>query len=164
MTLTELNQLSLQAFVTVCEPLLEHCDWVLPQLAATRPFMSVEDMQHKLGLALKSAPLALQKQALCLHPKLGVGKAQPGFSQSEQAQAGLSQLSDEELLQFQTLNQAYETKMGFPFVVAVTGLNKSQILELMAVRVQSTEAAEWPIALNELIKIAQIRVKKLITD
>lgn len=164
MTLTELNQLSVQAFVAACEPLLEHCDWVLPQLAATRPFMSIEDMQHKLGLALKSAPLALQKQALCSHPKLGVGKAQPGFSQSEQAQAGLTQLSDEELLRFKTLNQAYEAKMGFPFVVAVTGLNKTQILELMAERLAANEAEEWPIALRELIKIAQIRVKKLITD
>ena len=164
MTLMQLNQLSLRDFVSVCEPLLEHCDWVLPQLAASRPFMSVADMQHKLELALKSAPITLQKQALCLHPKLGVGKAQPGFSQAEQAQAGLSQLSDAELLQFQTLNQAYETKMGFPFVVAVTGLNKTQILELMALRVQSTQAVEWPIALKELIKIAQIRVKKLITD
>lgn len=162
MTLDELNKLPPKAFVEQCELLLEHCDWVLPILAESRPFMSSLDMQNKLAVAIKNAPLDLQKQALKLHPKLGVGKAQPGFSQSEQQQAGLSSLNEDELMLFKKLNQEYENKMGYPFVVAVTGMNKSQILKLMQQRLNHAEEIEWPVSVAELIKIAQIRVTKLI--
>ena len=162
MTLDEINTLSIQSFSEQCEPLLEHCDWVLPMLADSRPFMSVLDMQNKLAVAIKNAPLGLQKQALQLHPKLGVGKAQAGFSQSEQKQAGLSNLTEDELQLFKQLNRDYENKMGYPFVVAVTGMNKKQILSLMEVRLNQSEEKEWPVSVVELIKIAQIRVNKLI--
>lgn len=162
MTLNELNHLSLQAFEDECAPLLEHCDWVLPMLASSRPFMSVADMQNKLAVAMNNAPVGLLKQALQQHPKLGVGKAQAGFSQSEQQQAGLSNLSDQEYNLFKQLNRDYENKMGYPFVVAVTGMNKTQILEEMQRRLNQTEEQEWPISVAELIKIAQIRVNKLV--
>ncbi|GAB6070596.1 hypothetical protein JCM30760_16930 [Thiomicrorhabdus hydrogeniphila] len=162
MTLDELNKLPTKSFLEQCKSLLEHCDWVLPVLEESRPFMSALDMQNKLAVAIKNAPLGLQKQALQLHPKLGVGKAQPGFSQSEQQQAGLSSLSEDELMLFKKLNHEYENKMGYPFVVAVTGMNKTQILTLMQQRLNQTEEIEWPVSVAELIKIAQIRVKKLI--
>lgn len=162
MTLDELNRLPVNAFLETCEPLLEHCDWVLPALAEARPFMSVSDMQNKLAVVMKSASIELQKKALQLHPKLGVGKAQPGFSQSEQKHAGLSSLTESELKLFKDLNREYEAKMGYPFVVAVTGMHKAQILALMQTRLNQSPEYEWPISVAELIKIAQIRVSKLI--
>jgi len=116
MKLDELNKLPEKVFLEQCKLLLEHCDWVLPLLAESRPFMSVSDMQNKLAVAINNAPLGLKKQALQLHPKLGVGKTQPGFSQSEQQQAGLSSLNEDELMLFKTLNREYENKMGYPFV------------------------------------------------
>jgi len=162
MTIEELNELALKDFKAQFEVLLEHCDWVLPLLANSRPFMSIEDMNNKLEIAMINAPVGLQKNALQLHPKLGVGRAEPGFSQSEQKQAGLSNLSDGELALFKKLNRAYETKMGYPFVVAVTGMNKQQILKLMEARLETEESLEWKTSLEELIKIAQIRVTKLV--
>jgi len=162
MTIEELNALPLKDFKQQFETLLEHCDWVLPLLANSRPFMSVEDMNNKLEIAMINAPVGLQKNALQLHPKLGVGRAQPGFSQSEQKQAGLSNLSDQELALFKQLNREYENKMGYPFVVAVTGMDKQQILELMDARLKTQENLEWQTSLEQLIKIAQIRVTKLV--
>jgi len=162
MTIEELNDMSLQGFQKQFETLLEHCDWVLPLLANARPFMSVQDMNAKLAVAMINAPVGLQKSALQCHPKLGVGKAQPGFSQSEQKQAGLSNLSERELALFTQLNGDYENKMGYPFVVAVTGMSKQQILELMHVRLNTEAGLEWQTSLEELIKIAQIRVTKLV--
>lgn len=161
MTLDELNRLSTEAFIHKCEPLLEHCGWALTQLADARPFASVSEMQDRLADLILNAPDELKMQALLMHPKLGAGKAQPGFSQSEQAQAGLTQLTDEELDLFTQLNSRYEARMGYPFVVAVTGMNKADILDLMALRSVQPKEAEWPIAVTELIKIAQIRVAKL---
>lgn len=162
MTLDKLNNVSRHTFLKTCEPLLEHCHWVLPVLADARPFMSIADIQNKLAFVINGAPVVLQKQALQQHPKLGVGKAEPGFSQSEQEQAGLSHLTESEHELFQQLNADYEHKMGYPFVVAVAGLNKTQILEIMQTRLDQSEESEWLVSLDELIKIAQIRVTKLV--
>ncbi len=79
MTLMELNQLSESQFVEACAPLLEHCEWVLPKLAAVRPFASLAVMQERLAQLIQAAPLEQQHEALCQHPKLGVGRAQPAF-------------------------------------------------------------------------------------
>ncbi|MBF6058487.1 MULTISPECIES: 2-oxo-4-hydroxy-4-carboxy-5-ureidoimidazoline decarboxylase [Thiomicrorhabdus] len=162
MTLDELNQLDESEFVDFCKDLLEHCEWVLPTLASRRPFASVSEIQFALQQLLLSASMEQQKVALCEHPKLGVSQAQPGFSSSEQQQAGLNELSAEEMELFAQLNLAYEDKMGFPFVVAVSGMNKEQILRLMQQRLGFSTDDEWPIALRELIKIAKLRVEKLI--
>ncbi|QAB15943.1 2-oxo-4-hydroxy-4-carboxy-5-ureidoimidazoline decarboxylase [Hydrogenovibrio thermophilus] len=164
MTLMELNQLSESQFVEACAPLLEHCEWVLPKLAAVRPFASLAVMQERLAQLIQAAPLEQQHEALCQHPKLGVGRAQPGFSQSEQKGAGLSQLTEPEMALFAELNERYESKMGFPFVVAVAGMTKETILEQMRSRSEATPEQEWPVALAELIKIAQLRVCKLVSD
>ncbi|WP_319381157.1 2-oxo-4-hydroxy-4-carboxy-5-ureidoimidazoline decarboxylase [Thiomicrorhabdus sp.] len=162
MTLNDLNELDEKAFVAFCSDLLEHCDWVLPVLAGRRPFSSIPEMQTQLRQLLIEAPFELQKVALCQHPKLGVSLAQPGFSSSEQRQAGLSDLSADEMALFAQLNKAYEDKMGFPFVVAVSGKNKEQILQLMRQRLDHAMEEEWPIALRELITIACLRVEKLV--
>lgn len=164
MTLDQLNELSLKEFIEVTEPLLEHCDWVLPSLANSRPFMSLADMQNKLAISILNASTKNQIDALRMHPKLGVGKAEPGFSQSEQKQAGLSNLSSEELALFQKLNLSYENKMDYPFVIAVTGMSKDEILSKMALRIEGEKEKELPIAIFELIKIAQIRVAKLFNE
>lgn len=163
-TLEAINQLPLKSFVEVTAPLLEHCEWALPDLASSRPFASAKEMKKKLALILQNAPHEKQREALIQHPKLGVGKAQPGFSQSEQQQAGLTQLSNEEMALFTELNHVYETKMGFPFVITVTGLNKSQILAAMQCRIKNDQQTEFQTALQELIKIAQLRVEKIMIE
>lgn len=161
-TLEDINQLPLKGFIEVTSPLLEHCGWALPNLASSRPFSSVDEMQKKLALILQQASKEKQLDALIQHPKLGVGKAQPGFSQGEQQQAGLTQLSEEEMALFAELNERYEEEMGFPFVIAVSGLNKSQILSAMQSRMENDRHTEFQTALQELIKIAQLRVQKII--
>lgn len=161
-TLEELNQLPFKKLLEMLSPLLEHCEWALPDLAGSRPFYSTEEMQKKLALILSNASKEQQLQALIQHPKLGIGKAQPGFSQKEQQQAGLSQLTEDEMKLFAELNKSYEEKMGFPFIIAVTGLTKSNILKAMQKRIENTSETEFKTALAELIKIAQLRVKKIV--
>lgn len=162
MTLNELNQLSTTEFVEISRPLLEHCEWALTQLAEHRPFHSGEELQDVLAELIYQADEILQLEALRAHPKLGVGSAQPGFSQEEQQQAGLKQLTYEELELFKTLNEAYEQKFGFPFVITVTGLTKDEILNAMQTRLNSETDLEFDTAMKALVKIAQLRVHKLI--
>jgi len=160
-TLDELNRLSLRDFLDLSQPLLEHCEWALPELAHSRPFSSIKEIQTKLSLIISLGSDEQKMLALCQHPKLGIGKAQPGFSQQEQVQAGLSQLTADEMALFTDLNNQYELKMGFPFVVAVTGMAKQSILELMQHRLQLTREEELPTAMQELTKIASLRVQKI---
>lgn len=163
MDIQTLNQLSEKAFIDACQPLLEHCEWVLPKLANERPFADIEGMQNVLESIVRVAPESLQLAALRDHPKLGASQAQPGFSQSEQQKAGLGSLTADEFERFADLNERYEALWGYPFVVAVSGLDKTRILSLMEERLHSAKQEEWETALNELIKIAKIRVAKLIS-
>jgi OHCU decarboxylase len=160
-TIIELNQLPTKTFIEITTPLLEHCEWVLPALSNSRPFSSKQDMKQKLALIINNAPKEKQLQALKLHPKLGIDKIQTGFSQSEQRSAGLMDLSEDEASKLKRLNKEYELKMNFPFIIAVKGLNSDQILSALEDRITKDPNTEFQTALEELIKIAQIRIEKI---
>ena len=99
------------------------------------------------------------------HPDLA-GKAQIAGeltqdSSDEQASAGLDQCSAEEYQRFQSLNDEYHEKFRFPFVVAVRGSSRAEILEIFARRLDNTEAIEFETALSEIHKIARLRMDAL---
>ena len=99
------------------------------------------------------------------HPDLA-GKAQIAGeltqdSSDEQASAGLDQCSAVEYRRFQSLNDEYHEKFGFPFVVAVRGSSRAEILEIFARRLDNTEAIEFETALSEIHKIARLRMDAL---
>jgi 2-oxo-4-hydroxy-4-carboxy-5-ureidoimidazoline decarboxylase len=92
----------------------------------------------------------------------------PGFlaglsahSQSEQTGAGLSAVSDEERAEFARLNSAYKEKFGFPFIVAVRGLSKDDILRQFRARLGHDRETEFATAMSEIHKIARLRLLNL---
>ncbi|ACX95682.1 2-oxo-4-hydroxy-4-carboxy-5-ureidoimidazoline decarboxylase [Halothiobacillus neapolitanus] len=164
MTIVKINGLSAEAFVADFKPLLEHAEWAIDRLAASRPFANHDDLNQKIAEIVRSADAAEKRSALIHHPKLGSGVRIQGFSSSEQSQAGLHALTADEFAQFEKDNVDYEQKMGFPFVVAVTGLDKQEIMQLLELRMKNDPSVEFVIAIDELIKIACIRVAKLVPD
>lgn len=163
-TLDQINALPVGGFVTYCQDVLEHCEWVLPLLAAARPFERIDDMQQTLAALLDKASPEKRDQAIKGHPKLAANQAVAGFSQNEQRKAGLLDLSVDEMAHFVALNTQYEQKHGFPFVIAVTGMNKADILGALENRWHNPTEQEWQTAYAEAIKIAQLRVQRLIRD
>ena len=99
------------------------------------------------------------------HPELGKKLQKKEkltkFSKEEQKSAGLDQCSDEEFEILTNLNNTYRSKFEFPFIIAVKGLNKNQIIDNMKKRVNNLKSVEFETAINEIHKIAQLRIKDL---
>jgi OHCU decarboxylase len=90
------------------------------------------------------------------------GKLTPG-STTEQASAGLDVLSDAERAEFRALNASYRERFGFPFIMAVKGRSKAEILAAFHARLAKPRAAEIQTALTEIEKIALLRLQAILT-
>ena len=99
------------------------------------------------------------------HPELGKKLQKKEkltkFSKDEQKSAGLDQCSDEEFKILTNLNNEYRLKFKFPFIIAVKGLNKNQIIDNMQKRVNNSKTKEFETAISEIHKIAELRIKDL---
>ena len=162
----EVNALSDEAFVARFGGLFEHSPWVAEWVLVKRPFYSVDAMLTFMEKAVVRGGWRRQLQLLRSHPRLadkvaiadGLTKA----SASEQASAGLDQLTPEEYTRFNELNKAYDEKFGFPFIICVRlAGGKSGILAAMEARLQDTAAGQRTAALNEVFQIARLRLKDL---
>jgi 2-oxo-4-hydroxy-4-carboxy-5-ureidoimidazoline decarboxylase len=115
--------------------------------------------------ALKDAVVAAGRNAqltlIRAHPDLaGRVKLSPD-SASEQAGAGLDHCTGAEMEEFLVLNARYRQKFGFPFIKAVRGFGRGQILEEFRLRVENDTETEFATALAEIHKIARLRLSDL---
>jgi 2-oxo-4-hydroxy-4-carboxy-5-ureidoimidazoline decarboxylase len=106
------------------------------------------------------------KMSLILeHPELGIKKGLQNnltaHSKKEQNRAGLDSLSGSDFNLLSSLNKEYMNKFKFPFIIAVSGLNKEEVFRNIQVRLQNTVEKEFNTALEEIHKIAEIRLKNL---
>ena len=144
----------------------EHSPWVAERVA---PFATeVDDVERIATLMEDCVDNAATEQQLALiraHPDLA-GKAQVAGdltveSTEEQSSAGLDHCSKVEYERFQALNDAYKDKFGFPFVMAVRGSNRADILEAFSARLQNDYDLEFETALEEIHKIARLRLEAM---
>ena len=83
-------------------------------------------------------------------------------SASEQSGAGLDSLTVDEFERLQQLNQAYRTKFGFPFLFAVKGSTKHDVLAALAGRLSATPDHELAEALRQVCRIAWFRLQDVV--
>jgi 2-oxo-4-hydroxy-4-carboxy-5-ureidoimidazoline decarboxylase len=96
---------------------------------------------------------AEQLEALDAHPAIG---ARAGLSERSAAEQGAD--ADPVILtELAYLNQVYEEKFGFRFVVFVDGRPKKEVLEVLRGRLERTREQELETALGELVAIARDR-------
>ncbi len=96
--------------------------------------------------------------------KLALSGGLTANSSQEQAGAGLDQCSPRELKKFKKYNAAYGEKFGFPFIVAVKGLSRKDILKAFKKRLKNSEAEERQTALEQIHKIAAFRIESYFND
>lgn len=100
------------------------------------------------------------------HPDLGFKRDKydelTSHSQNEQRSAGLNSLSKNEYETFHQLNNDYKQRFKFPFILAVYKKNKFQILEIFKNRNKNSLDEEFNEAINQVHKIAEIRIRKII--
>ncbi len=106
--------------------------------------------------------LAVLKAHPDLAGKLAVARRLTAQSTAEQASAGLDALTDAERARFTELNEAYLAKFGFPFIIAVRGLDKARILSAFEERLANSREAELSAAAAEVETIARLRLEQML--
>jgi 2-oxo-4-hydroxy-4-carboxy-5-ureidoimidazoline decarboxylase len=86
------------------------------------------------------------------------------LSRQEQGRSGLLDCSPEEFAQLQALNRRYVEKFGFPFILAVRGLDRGAIIAAFARRVQQEGEAEMAEALRQIARITGLRLEALVEE
>ncbi len=160
--MTDINQMSQPTFVTALGAVFEETPEVAAAIWHERPFADVGSLHGAMVAVVKAWPAAAQLRLILAHPELGSRVRMAEASVQEQAGAGLSGLSAEEFERFERLNNAYKQKFGFPFVMAVKGRDKAQILAAFDERLVNSADEERVRSLSEIFKIAEFRLNDLI--
>ena len=163
MTIEEVNALSPEAFVARFGFLFEGSPWVVEGAAPNRPFETLGGMQAFLARELFFSSDEQKLAVFRAHPKLAEKVTLTKESAAEQASAGLDALTPEEFERFGRLNAAYETRFGFPFIIAVRAAGgKAGVLQAMQTRLDNTDAQERRAALDEVVKIVGLRLQDVV--
>jgi OHCU decarboxylase len=167
-TLAQINAFPGEEFVRVVGPVFEHSPWIAEAGWQKRPFPDLEHLHAALMDVVRESGEAKQVQLIQAHPDLVGRAALAGTltpeSNREQAGAGLGRLSPEEIAVFQKNNQLYREKFGFPFVICARLNKKEAILKGFEARLENTREREIKAALEEIGKIARLRLQDLILD
>ena len=162
LTLEFLNTLDRDEFAACLGDIYEHSPWIAGTAFERKPFASVTALHAAMQAVVTEAPEEARLGLLRAHPDLAGKAAVAGdltaASSIEQATAGLDRLTTEEMGRFQTLNEAYRTRFGFPFIMAVRHAGKARILAAYEGRLGNDPATEIAAALAEVGKIAWMRL------
>jgi OHCU decarboxylase len=155
-----------EEFITEFGDIFEESAWVAEDAFALElgpAHDSAEGVHNALCRAFRAASHEKRLAVLCAHPDLAGKLAQQGeltqSSTQEQASAGLDNLSAQEVSHFTKMNSAYTEKFGHPFIIAVKGLNKQEILKAFQARIENNPDAEFAEACRQVEKIAILRLR-----
>ena len=173
-TLEQLNRLAAQdvpAFVDTLRGIYEHSPWIPARAAKLAPFPTITALKQALQGVVTAAERAEQLQLIRAHPELAGKAAIAGEltveSTGEQAKAGLNLCTPDEFATLQNLNNDYNSKFGFPFILAVKGatgkgLTRQQIIATFSRRLRNQVEDELREALRQIGRIAEMRINDLL--
>jgi 2-oxo-4-hydroxy-4-carboxy-5-ureidoimidazoline decarboxylase len=161
--------MSEQDFISRYGGIYEHSAWVAEEAAPiVDTTTDIEALASVMADCVDNASSERQLALIRAHPDLA-GKASiagtlTADSSTEQASAGLDQCSPVEFARFQALNSGYWEKFGFPFVMAVRGSTRTDILGAFEARLKNDYDEEFETALAEIHKIARLRLAAMEAD
>lgn len=164
--LAQLNAMPREMFRSTLAGIFEHSPWVPDRAWSRRPFAAVSALHDAMCEAVANADRQEQIALIRAHPQLAGKAAVRGelssASTAEQAGAGLDQCSADEYAKITELNTAYMEKLGFPFILAVSGHTRLSIIDALSKRVNNNADAEFAEALRQIEKIAGFRLEALL--
>ena len=159
--LSTLNTCSEDEFHASLSVLFEHAPILMGHLFRDRPYASWDSMLAHARELLACAEEAEQVIILGAHPKIGAPKnTLSALSRAEQSHGGPS-TSPETLARLRELNEAYDAKFGFTFMIFVNGRPRHALLPEFEQRLQNTRAEEIRLGLDALIAVARDRLASL---
>jgi 2-oxo-4-hydroxy-4-carboxy-5-ureidoimidazoline decarboxylase len=158
-SLSDVNKMSAAEFVAAFGDIAEHSPWV-----AERAYGREGILHDRLTSAVLTASEVQQLSLLRAHPDLATRAKLTTDSTNEQKGAGLDTLSAAEFAKFTTLNDQYKEQNGFPFIYAVKGATKHQILESFEKRIHNSREDEFQVALEQVCKIIGFRLEARVEE
>jgi len=161
--INKINKLSEREFAKVFANIFENASWIAKKLYNQKPFNSFEELSSKMIKIFDDSSKEKKIEILNSHPDLAdktkIALLTPD-SKKEQNSAGLDQCTESEFKEFKKLNLIYK-KFGFPFILAVKGKNKNEILNNFRKRVSSSSQIEFEEAIKQVKKIASLRLQEI---
>jgi N-carbamoyl-L-amino-acid hydrolase len=166
-TLAQLNAAAADDAVALLDGIYEHSPWIAAAAMVERPFGDLAHLERALVDATRAGGRDAQLALLRAHPKLAgkamVAGALTAESTDEQARSGLTQCSPEEFARLHALNDAYDARFGWPFILAVRGptgrgLTRAEIIETFERRLANDAEAEFEECLRNVHRIAELRL------
>jgi len=161
--INKINKFSKSEFTKVFANIFENASWIAEKLYGQKPFSSYEELSLKMINIFETCSKEKKLEILNAHPNLAdktrISSLTPD-SKQEQHNAGLDQCTEVEFNEFKKLNDVYK-KFGFPFILAVKGKNKNEILNNFRKRVLSEPEIEFGEAIKQVKKIASLRLESL---
>ncbi len=162
--LNKINKLDQNEFTDFFGNIFENASWIAEKLYKQKPFNNFQDLSEKMHNIFDGAGSEVKLKILNSHPDLAnkarIGSLTPD-SNKEQKNAGLDQCSEKEFSEFKDLNNKYKVKFGFPFIIAVKGKNKIEILNNFRKRILFNKKDEFFEAIKQVKIIASLRLQEL---
>ena len=161
-SINEINQLTKNDFIDIFGNVFEKTYWIADKAFNLKPYRNFNELLSTLIEIYENSSKEDFLKIFNSHPELAVEKKLTDDSRIEQNNANLNQCSDREFTEFTKLNMYYKKKFGFPFIVAVRGKKKEEILENFRQRFTNDANREFNEAKEQVKKIATFRLNGII--
>ena len=161
-SIEKVNQLTENDFIDVFGNVFEKTNSIASKAFNLKPY---KDFNELISTIIKIYENSSKEDCLKIfneHPELAVEKKLTEDSRIEQKGANLNRCNNEEFSEFQNLNYDYKKKFSFPFIIAVKGKNKDEILTNFRKRIKNEINLEFEEAKNQVKKIATFRLNEII--
>ena len=161
-SIDKFNKLSKTEFISIFGNIFEKTEWIAEKCYESKPYNNLDELVSKMMKIFENIEKERHLEILNSHPDLAVEKKLTKDSKNEQKNASLNQCTDKEFIEFKKLNEEYKKKFGFPFIIAVKGKNKEEILNSFRQRITNNINLEFEEAKKQVKKIASFRLSEII--
>ncbi len=156
------NKLSKTEFISTFGNIFEKTEWIAERCYESKPYNNLDQLVSKMMEIFENTEKKRHLEILKSHPDLAVEKKLTKDSRNEQKNVSLDQCTNGEYREFKKLNEEYKKKFGFPFIIAVKGKNKEEILNSFRQRITNNINSEFEEAKKQVKKIASFRLSEII--
>ena len=161
-SIDKVNNLRKSDFISIFGNVFEKTQWIAEKAYNSKPYKDFEGLFSKMMEIFENSKKERHLEILNAHPDLAVEKKLTEDSKNEQKNASLNQCTNEEFVEFRKLNNEYKKKFEFPFIIAVKGKNKEEILNNFRQRLINNINLEFKEAKKQVKKIASFRLSEII--
>ena len=162
-SIEKVNQLSENEFISTFGNVFEKTNWIANKAFNLKPYNNFEELISTIIKIYENSSREDCLKIFNAHPELAIEKKLTEDSHKEQKSANLNRCNDEEFNEFKNLNYEYKKRFGFPFIIAVKGKSKSEILSNFRKRIKNEINLEFEEAKKQVKKIADLRLKEIIS-